>query len=338
MEATMIERWKKAVVHLECATDRLHSAEQMKRDHELRLLWKSGEISFDDFVQAEPIERGAKEIRSQGTALFIIHEKRRYLVTARHVIYDKHFADLEFEEAKKESEGASELERDRHLKSKQEELNNKVFHTIFRVPSIDELIKGQSVEESLSGLATGLSSWAPYTYSDPSLDLAIISLDQRNSGFAEELLSRGYIPIPSSDIADGPDQEGDELLAIGFPATSRLHQTNLSKEEAHWQSRYHSLPISSFGRVAMVHNNIPFFWADISIYPGNSGGPVIASNRLVGIVSQQATIALDQAPHINTRIPFGKIIKASYIHELLRQQIEKDEGRKQLRALAAAGQ
>ena len=34
----------------------------------------------------------------------------------------------------------------------------------------------------------------------------------------------------------------------------------------------------------MLHNTLPFFWADMSIYPGNSGGPVVANDRLVGIV------------------------------------------------------
>lgn len=66
------------------------------------------------------------------------------------------------------------------------------------------------------------------------------------------------------------------------------------------------------------------FWADISIYPGNSGGPVIANNRLVGIVSAQAMLPIDDVPHVRTRIPFGRIIKASYVRDLLKEQIQKD--------------
>lgn len=334
----MIERWKKAVIHLECATDKVHYAEQFKRDYELRHLLRNNKISFEDFINAQPIERGDKEVRSQGTALFIVHEQCHYLVTARHVIHNKYFADIEVEEAKKECESWPEHDRDSHIKHKQQNVSNMIFSTIFRVPSINELIAGQSVEEYLTNIGSGTYDTAAYTFSDPSTDLAIISLDQRAPYFAEELISRGYIPIPASDIADGPEHDGDELLAIGFPSTSRLHHTPLSKAEAILQSSFHSLPISSFGRVAMVHNNIPFFWADISIYPGNSGGPVIAKDRLVGIVSAQASVALDQAPHIRARIPFGKIIKASYIHELLQQQIEKDKWRIGLRASAAAGE
>jgi CBS domain-containing protein len=38
----------------------------------------------------------------------------------------------------------------------------------------------------------------------------------------------------------------------------------------------------------MVHHILPFFWADMSIYPGNSGGPVVEDGKLVGVVSAQA--------------------------------------------------
>jgi hypothetical protein len=74
----------------------------------------------------------------------------------------------------------------------------------------------------------------------------------------------------------------------------------------------------------MVHDELPFFWADMSIYPGNSGGPVIEGDKIVGIVSGQPTIPVEDSEKLRTRIPFGKIIKAKFIADLLSIQEQKD--------------
>jgi S1-C subfamily serine protease len=74
----------------------------------------------------------------------------------------------------------------------------------------------------------------------------------------------------------------------------------------------------------MLHDALPFFWADMSIYPGNSGGPVVAKDQLVGIVSGQAILPIDDVPDVSTRIPFGRIIKSIFVREILATQEEKD--------------
>jgi len=74
----------------------------------------------------------------------------------------------------------------------------------------------------------------------------------------------------------------------------------------------------------MLHHELPWFWADISIYPGNSGGPVVANDRLVGIVSSQAIIPVEGAPDARTRIPFGRIVKTRFVHALLKEQERRD--------------
>lgn len=75
----------------------------------------------------------------------------------------------------------------------------------------------------------------------------------------------------------------------------------------------------------MLHGALPFYWADMSIYPGNSGGPVVANDRLVGVVSAQATLPIDEVPDVRTRIPFGRIIKTSFVRTLLEAQAQKDK-------------
>jgi S1-C subfamily serine protease len=174
-------------------------------------------------------------------------------------------------------------------------------------------------------LGAGLPSLLPFTFSEPNVDLAIISLDARDSEFADELINLGYEPISMVDMADGPSQEGAEVFTVGFPeATSTLGLYIHDPGLAHWASAYFSLPVYSFGRVSMLHEDLNFFWADMSIYPGNSGGPVIENDKLVGIVSGQPTISLEKEEQLRMRIPFGKIIKAKYITQLISEQEKKD--------------
>ncbi len=75
----------------------------------------------------------------------------------------------------------------------------------------------------------------------------------------------------------------------------------------------------------MMHDQLPFFWVDMSIYPGNSGGPLIEGDYLVGVISAQATLPTEAGPGVGTRIPFGKIIKTKYVRDLLNIQEQKDQ-------------
>lgn len=83
----MLERWKKAVVHLEGATDSVSMNESIQRIEELHKLHKTGQVSPEDLL--EELDRGHRDLRYQGTAVFLEHEERRYLITARHVLHDR---------------------------------------------------------------------------------------------------------------------------------------------------------------------------------------------------------------------------------------------------------
>jgi len=183
-----------------------------------------------------------------------------------------------------------------------------------------------TVPEFLSHLNLGSSSMSPYTFSSPEIDLAIISLDQRNPRFADHLIERGYEPISSEDISDETTQEGNNVFTVGFPAsTSFVKQLNLKPEEELWSSNFISTPVFTFGKISMLNEQLNFFWTDMSIYPGNSGGPVIEDDKLVGVVSAQPLISSASHTQVKIGMPFGKIIKAKYINELLRIQEEKDK-------------
>jgi hypothetical protein len=322
----VLERWKRSVVHLECATDSEHVYDRLKRIDELWVLLEQGKIEHRRF--AEELLSRSRDVRFHGTALFLVHSARRYLLTARHVVWDERSAKRELEEEDKRALSWPEHMRQNLLESARERAKNNIFSIIFRVPSIDEVTSGKRDSRFLMNLGAGAPFTVPYTFSDPDLDLAVISLDQRDGKFADELQSLRYEPIPSEDITDGPTSEGQDLFTVGFPSsTALIGQVSLHPASAYWASSHFSAPVASFGKVSMLHDALPFFWADMSIYPGNSGGPAVADDRLVGVVIAQATLPIDEVPDVSTRIPFGRIIKTTFVRQLLEAQERKDRER-----------
>lgn len=206
-----------------------------------------------------------------------------------------------------------------------------VFRIIFRVPSLDEIDQGTSVRKraNITNLASGPGFQHGYTLSEPDLDLAIISLDRGGSmfsysAFGDELERLGHEPIGLEDVSDGPSSEGADVFAVGFPgATAILDQVPMEHAERNWSSDLVSLPTYAWGRVSMLHPDLDFFWCDMSVYPGNSGGPVVEDGKLVGIVSSQAYIKTENGLD-ETRIPFGNISKTRSVKEMLQTQIQKD--------------
>ncbi len=185
----------------------------------------------------------------------------------------------------------------------------------------------------LMNLGAGVSWLAPYTFSEPSVDLAIVSLDSRDRQFTEELLARGYLPVTLEDISDGPSEEGVEVFTVGYPvATATLGELNLSPSIRQWSSAFYSVPTFAFGRVSMLHESLDYFWCDMSVYPGNSGGPVIERDRLVGVVSEQAAIEAAVSNQsgaelpltVGVRIPVAKTIKGKHLRPLIEGQLLKD--------------
>jgi hypothetical protein len=322
---TILQEWKQAVVHLECATDSEHFYDRIQRIDEQRAQLEKGEITPEQF--AREIAGRSRDVRYHGTALFIRDVGRRYLLTARHVVWDELSAVREIAEEEERAASWPEHMRGSLIESARERAQGRIFNIIFRVPRLDEVLAGRSARAFLMNLGAGTSYSVPYTFSDPGLDLACISLDQRDTRFGDELETLGLVPIDSDNIADGPDSEAQEVFTVGFPSsTALLGQLSQHEGESHWSSSYFSLPVASFGRVSMLHDALPFYWADLSIYPGNSGGPVVGGDRLVGIVSAQATMPIvDAVPDVRTRIPFAKIIKTSIVRSLLATQRQKDQ-------------
>ncbi len=87
---TDLERWKRCVIHLEGAADSAGLDERMAHAQALAERIRADERPSEDAL-AE-LTRRSRDIRFRGTAIFLEHEGRRYLVTARHVLTDEESA------------------------------------------------------------------------------------------------------------------------------------------------------------------------------------------------------------------------------------------------------
>lgn len=315
----VLKRWKQSVIHLEGVVDSKTVEEKIK---------EAKNKSFEE--QSNIWSSNLNDIRYRGTAIFMENEGKYYLLTARHVVFDELSAKRNFkEEVERLNRFRSAAISDEDIKRAELGALNTIYKKIFRVKSFDELSNNKVEIDNFLFLL-----WEnEYTFSIPDLDLAIISLNSsKNRRLADELIKLGYKPISMSDIEDQPSEEGSDVFTVGYPeATAVLGQLNNNKAVTNWSSDSISIPTFVFGKVSMLNDKIAFFLTDLSVYPGNSGGPVIENGKLVGIVSQQSRILLEDLQHDNKplpfgiRIPFGRIIKAKYIKPLLDLQIKKEK-------------
>ena len=292
--------WKRAVVHLEGQVDARSQEERDAIGARISQFVSSGREPSD-----EDLRDDGRNVWGRGTAVFLIRDGRRYLVTARHVLTDRGLAELLLRRLGEPSE---------------EYLDRWIWPMIFQIPSISDLAAGRDVGKQtfLMNLSAGVMESSSYLYSSPSEDLAVISLDQHNPAFANELESRGFVPIGTDEVTTGPSKEGAEVYSVGYPdSVAVLGEVPLDPGQRAWASATLSSPVGSWGRVAMQHEALNYFWADISVYPGNSGGPIIEDGKLVGIVSAQATVE-------GSGVPFAKIMNAGLIDSLIKAQAAKD--------------
>jgi hypothetical protein len=328
----ILQHWKKAVIQLEGATDSKSIDDQKSLMHKLQ----DGKMSGNEYI--EEISKGSRDIRFRGTAIYLENEGRSYLITARHVLFDEISAIRKFAEEQKQIHTWPINMRSDMLKRAYEDAQDEIFHIIFRVPTVDEMLQKKSfkLNEDLMNLGAGPKDTHHYTFTSPDIDLAIISLNEEYSNFAKELKSMGYEPIHLNDISNEPSSEGIDVFIVGFPSFSTF-DLDLNPAIKNWSSGGTCIPNYAFGKVSMLHQNLSFFWSDISVYPGFSGSPVIENDKLVGVVSGQYRIPIERIiktvggertepdTSLLMRIPFGQIIKAKFLKPLLEEQIKKDK-------------
>lgn len=177
-------------MHLECAT---HSEQSVDRHHRIDDLWQKlrrKEISWQEFTeQADSIrQQGADwDIRFTGTALFVRHENRRFLITARHVLWDEASANRNVQQQIEREEEfgrrwPTQFPPDvvrKNIERAQRASLDQPFRRIFRVSGLDELLTNTraTLPSYYIRLPAGILGWDSYSFSEPSLDLAVVSLE-----------------------------------------------------------------------------------------------------------------------------------------------------------------
>ncbi len=181
----MLDRWKKAVVHLECVRDSIHYLERKARVDNLHEQFSRGEISAEEFARRRVLP--IRDERYTGTALLISYRNKRFLLTARHVVHDSKSAMRDIEETIQRSEFFDSPCAEQDLNNANVNAESEIFRIIFRIPTLEERIADLLPDEFLMNLGSGVTWERPYSFSDPDTDLAVISLDQRHSRFADEM-------------------------------------------------------------------------------------------------------------------------------------------------------
>jgi len=259
-----------------------------------------------------------------GSAIYVKDGSKRYLITAKHVLLDK---ALGLQKIYENKTGIANWSN--NLES--------IYSAILIRTPLDYNLRSQKFNDKYvtNDNFNIKPNDRPYIFIPDSTgdDIAIVSLQEKNYNGLDKILQEdGYQPISVDLISTSPKIEvGDEVFTVGFPEsisvtgiTSPIKNDNLRIELVS--------PFTTFGRVAMNNNAFNSFYVDITIIYGNSGGPVILDNKLIGIISgiNLYQISTDQQVnvlqgHLQGIGHFVKIIKMNNVMKYLRMLQEQEK-------------
>jgi len=260
MEKETISKWIKAVINVECQSNFFTSKLFVEMQSEEKNNPGKYTKEYRNKIQSNYLKK-----RYTGTAIYFLHKKKHYLISARHVLEDVEAS-----------------------------IQPEIYDLIFLRPNGSDLIDGKILEQDtnyahyIRTSARQKLNQIPFIFSSKEIDLAIVSLNDipvYGPQFINTLKNKGYVPITLSDIDTlGNISKNDKILAVGFPNFSEIQQKKLSMDYLNWQSFVISIPVISKGIVEDVTNDTySYFTGNIFVYRGFSGGPVIADNKLIGI-------------------------------------------------------
>ncbi len=266
---------------------------------------------------------------SRGTGFLVKGKRSTYLVSALHVLFDERKYSNELCRLNASVQFLilnGHTNRLEAIKEKIAKLSQSpdgyIYSKIMLIPSFDD----PEASDGDGSLLMNAETAFPIVIK-PEFDLIVISLSKKwpsipRTTSHQEFLDRieqKYTPIPMESLADGPSRIGAEIYTIGFPANGLWQVADFMKQndrkiQANWLPWYKTLPIATFGRVAMVHPKYPVFIGDMTIFGGNSGGPVLEGDKLVGYISKQS---LDTEHQPSRRWPLAHIQKAKAVRDAI---------------------
>ena len=299
-----INKWIHATINISCFPNNT----RLKNDISGKLL--SGQITMDEYrKRIDSIDRNYS--LRLGAAIFLKANDRHYLLTAGHLVSD-----------------STALLPNQICKNILLVRNMGVPDSIFDAGNF-------SSENSATGQRRKFNLELPeirydssfYVFSDSGNDdLCIVDLDACKNGkdFTGTLYQTGYIPVSVTDInINCSVRVKQDILAIGYPDEAVFdYAASLPQTEILRKSNRVSLPVVTKGQIASVSDTSNYFDSNIFVYKGNSGGPVIANNQLVGIVHGYSTkmIRSTYSRRLNQYVYWhAYMVKSSLILPLLKK-------------------
>jgi len=285
-----IDKWVHAIINIECLPS------MGKQMMEVGDLLSQNKITQQEYRRkVDSINLASIRFGGAGTAIYLLHNKHHYLLTARHVLNDTSVRP------------------------------DGIFPKIILINDINHPGK-TTVVDAAGNMSTEIQPFLMlyewYEFSSTEDDIGIISLDNDNEGieFRDTLDKRGYIPINSDDINQSCNiKRGQKMISIGYPQDFSLAQIkNLPLAAFLWQSLFVTRPIVTNGLIADELKNKNYFYGDIFVYHGNSGGPAIVDNKLVGIV-HGAIVDTSSSGAFHYGLYHTQFIKSSLILPMLKQ-------------------
>jgi Trypsin-like peptidase domain len=258
-EDSIINKWIKACVNLEARPNFFVSkiwADWQQKN-------KNGLLNRQMMKQ---VQEDYRRKIYRATALFLIYKNKHYLITARHFLID--------------SEASQP---------------NYVYEKIFLGDNGSKVLKPKDSKVDtrpevryFDGHNGGKNP--KYILSDEKRDIGIIALDDipvMGRQFVAMLYDKGYRPIKYSDLDTKESLvKNKPIIAVGFPgelSELKKYRKNIDSSINHWQSAFITVPVVSTGQIKNIHRDSFYFTGNIFSYHGNSGGPIISNNKLVGL-------------------------------------------------------
>ena len=295
---SVMKKWELATINIEAATsffmEPAINSEFKKKNDESNLTSAEKDQQWINLIR--------NKFTSSGTAIYLKYEHIHFLITARHVLEDSHFPTPGFP-------------------------YNQIFF-----PENANIANGAIFTPAslyLMPLDSNLHA-RNFIWSPKDTDLAIVALDAYPAGVSDIpkiLKDRGYEPIDITSIDTGyQSKKGDLTYSIGFPELSMLGKKPSIDTFEIFQSNNVTVPIVSVGKTLEGKWPAKYVISDVFVYHGNSGGPLIHNNKVIGIV-HGPNLEVRQA--IGTRLRSyyflngNQFIKARYIMPLLRDLVRE---------------
>jgi hypothetical protein len=291
-----MQSWTKAVVPVEAAQGDATKL-QRARDVSDLVAWAGGGTLDPERLQAM-LAPDADAARNRGVALLLeAADGSHYLVTACHLLWN----------AAEDAGAASQplLAPDRFWVSSSGPPDA-------ATASQTGILSAMSQTE-LHVLTDTLDDpeklgWFP-AVSFPHLDLAVVRIDRHDARLCDALKAAGYVFVRADTLTDGPSEEGAEVFVVGLEPTPRT-----GNDRPH----HDFIPTLARGKVTLLRDVLSFFWTDISVSTGSSGGPIVEGDRIVGIMTPQVAPAERQGMAESIPASLATVAKAAYVKTLIR--------------------